>query len=498
MLHQEREIKIKNSIFESSHALLQIISTSLGPKGLDKMLIRDNKTTVTNDGSTILKFFIEHPIHKILSNVSNTQDEECGDGTTSVVVLICSLLDNLRDLLDSIHPSIICDHLEMVKNIALDYIEWAKVPISKENIFNSVVTSLNSKIANSSLEMAEASIKAMDLVKSKKEDIKIIKKVGGIVDDIKVYEGILYDIQENDMVWNNLGSGNLNSINTPTLNIKCLCIQFCLSPPKTSMDSKILIDKPELMEKVLLDERKYILDLCKKIKRTGCGLLLIQKSILRDSLSDLAKHFLKQMNILPLIIERKEIEFLSKKLNIKPISDIELIKDSKEIEIQKVDNFLLLKSPSSCTVLLRGCDDLVLDEADRSFNDALSVVNCLKNEPFLVPGGGSIEMGISLKIKECKEGILLVMRKISKAFEGVPYFLSKNAGLNSIETLSELKNKIQSHPSYGVSVRGPKISDMLESDNVVQPSKIAKSIVSLAIETVIYILKIDDILPSRK
>lgn len=482
---EEREKNIKTTIFESSHALLQTISTSLGPKGLDKMLIKDNKTTVTNDGATILKFFTEHPIHQILSNVSSCQDEECGDGTTSVVVLICSLLDAVRGLVDlGVHPSIICDHLEKAKSIALEYIEWAKVPISKENIYNSVVTSLNSKIVNSSVEMAEAAIKAMDYARGNKKEIRIIKKIGGIIDDIKVHKGLLFD----------------TDIVTEKKKVKVAIIQFCVSAPKTNMDSKILVDKPELMEKVILDERKYILEICKKIKKTGCQLLLIQKSIMRDSLSELAKHFLKQLNILTIDrIERKDIEFISNTLGVRPVSDVDLLTPQSlvEVEIQNSEEMLEIKD-HGCTVVIRGCDDLVLDEADRSFNDALSVVKCLKEEPFLVPGGGAIEMGISVKILQSREGLIAIMRQIAKAFEGIPYFLSQNAGLDSVETLSELRKAIVNNPSYGVSVRGPNTSDMLEDDNVVQPSKIAKSVVSLAIETVIYILKIDDILPSRR
>ncbi|KAF9762220.1 T-complex protein 1 subunit delta [Nosema granulosis] len=478
---EEREKNIKTTIFESAHALLQTISTSLGPKGLDKMLIKDNKTTVTNDGATILKFFTDHPIHQILSNVSNCQDEECGDGTTSVVVLICSLLDAVRGLV-GVHPSTICDHLEKAKAMAIEYIEWVKVPISKENIYNSVVTSLNSKIVNSSVEMAEAAIQAMEYAKGQKRDIRIVKKVGGIVDDISVHRGLLFD----------------SDIKTERRMVKVAAIQFCISAPKTNMDSKILVDKPELMEKVILDERKYILEICKKIKQTGCQLLLIQKSILRDSLSDLGRHFLKQLNILTVDrIERKDIESLSSW--IRPVSDVDLLTPESlvEVEIQNTEGMLEIVD-KGCTVVIRGCDDLVLDEADRSFNDALSVVRCLNEEPFLVPGGGAVETGISVKIMQSKEGLVTVMRQIAKAFEGIPYFLSQNAGLNSVETLSELRKMVLSNPSYGVSVRGPKTSDMLDDDNVVQPSKIAKSVVSLAIETVIYILKIDDILPSRR
>lgn len=483
-MDNERELNIKKSIFESAHALLNTLSTSLGPKGLDKMIIKNNKTTVTNDGATILKFFTEHPIHAILSNLSSSQDDKCGDGTTSVVILTCSLLNSVRKLVElNIHPSIICEHLERCKKIATNYIEWAKIPINNVNLFNTVITTLNSKIVGNAVEMASASIKAMDSADYDKKKVRILKRIGGSIDDVMYYNGMLFQ----------------SDIKTESKNVKVGVIQFCISAPKTNMDSKILVNNPELMEKMISDERKYILDICKKIKVSGCQLLIIQKNILRDSLSDLGRHFLKQLNILVIErVDRKEIEYICDALKIEPISDVNFMTSDnlRDVEIKNTEDMLEIKGYGS-SIVLNGCDDLVLDEVERSLNDALCVVKCLHDEPFIIPGGGAVEMAISNKILESEEGNIFINREISRGFEAIPYFLARNAGLNPIDAVSELKKVIQESPTYGISVRGNNINDMLEDDNVVQPVSISKSIVNLAIETVIYLLKIDDILPSR-
>lgn len=223
-MKEERESNIRNSIFESAHALLNTISTSVGPKGLDKMIIKQNKTTVTNDGATILKFFTENPIHLFLSNVSTSQDEKCGDGTTSVIILTCSLLNSLKKLLEmNIHPSIICDYLERARNVAISYIEWAKIPVNDVNIFNTVITTLNSKVVGNAVEMASASIKAMEATGYDKNKIRILKKLGGSIDDVLFYKGMLFK----------------SDIKTEKRRVKCGAIQFCISAPKTDRKSVV-------------------------------------------------------------------------------------------------------------------------------------------------------------------------------------------------------------------------------------------------------------------
>lgn len=481
----ERQRQVKASMLQASQSLLQTLSTSLGPKGLDKMLVKNKKTTVTNDGATILKHLTQHPIHGIFSSMSNTQDEECGDGTTSVVVLAGCLLDSANALLEkNVHPSLICDSLETVKRIALEYINKVKIPSNKDDLKNNVITALSSKIASSSREMATAAISGMEHVKGDKKKIRVVKKIGGVLDDIKTYKSILLD----------------SDIKCSSKKVKMGVVQFCISAPKTNMDSKILIGDPALMEKVIQDERRYILEMCKKVKKSGCTLLVIQKSILRESLSDLAAHFLKQLNILVVnSVERKDIEYICSAVGIKPVSDIEFLDLSSltDVEISETEGMLEIKD-HGCTILVRGCDEMVVDEAERSLNDALCVVRCLDDVPFLVPGGGSVEMGISMMLSESTEDNAYILREIGKAFERIPYFLAKNAGLYPVEVVSELRNELRLNIRSGISVRSGRVGDMVLDDLVVQPAKVSISVVTLALETVSMVLKIDDILPARK
>lgn len=481
----DRLNQVRTSIFQASQSLLQTLSTSLGPRGLDKMLVKDKKTVVTNDGATILKFLCQHPIHGILSSMSATQDDECGDGTTSVVVLAGCLLESIRSLLEkSVHPSVICENLEIAKRIGLRYIDKVKMECSRKDFISNVTTALSSKIVSSSGEMAAAAIEGMEHVCGDKGKIRIVKKVGGGLDDAKAYKSILLEC-------------DLKNIPKKA---KLGVVQFCLSAPKTNMDSKILVNDPALMERIIQDERRYILEMCKKIKKSGCTLLVIQKSILRESLSDLAAHFLKQLNILVVnAVDRKDVEYLCTTMNIQPVSEIDLLGPSSliDVEVGEEEGMLEIKG-YGCTILLRGCDEMVIEEAERSLNDALCVVKCLEEVPFLVPGGGSIEMGIALALSESTEGNVYVLREIAKAFEGVPYFLARNAGLYPVEIVSELRRELKQNECAGISVRSGHAGDMVRDDSVVQPAKVSISIITLALETVSMILKVDDILPARR
>ncbi|ADM11046.1 T complex protein 1 delta subunit [Encephalitozoon intestinalis ATCC 50506] len=481
----ERLNQVRTSIFQASQSLLQTLSTSLGPRGLDKMIVKDKKTVVTNDGATILKYLNQHPIHGILSNMSAAQDEECGDGTTSVVILAGCLLESVSNLVErNVHPSVICDNLEISKKIGLKYIDKVKMECDRRDFINNVSTALCSKIASSTGEMAEAAIKGMEYVNGDKRKIRVVKRTGGGLDDVKAYKSILLECDFKEI----------------PKKAKLGVAQFCLSAPKTNMDSKILVNDPALMEKIIQDERKYILEMCKKIKKSGCTLLVIQKSILRESLSDLASHFLKQLNILVVnSVDRKDVDYICSTIGIQPVSEIDLLNPGSlvDVDIGEVEGMLEIKE-HGCTILLRGCDDMVVEEAERSLNDALCVVKCLEELPFLVPGGGSVEMGISLMLSESTEGNVYVLREIAKAFEGVPYFLARNAGLYPVEIVSELRSELKQNDCAGISVRSGHAGDMVKEDSVVQPAKVSISIVTLAIETVSMILKIDDILPTRR
>ena len=267
------------------------------------------------------------------------------------------------------------------------------------------------------------------------------------------------------------------------------------------------------MDRILKEERNYILGMIKKIKATGCNVLLIQKSILRDAVTDLSLHYLAKAKIMVIKdVERDEIEFVTKTLNCLPIANIEHFRAEKLgfadlVEEASLGDGKILKITGikdmgrTTSVLVRGSNQLVLDEAERSLHDALCVVRCLVSKRFLIAGGGAPEIELSrqlgawAKVLHGMEGYCV--KSFAEALEVIPYTLAENAGLNPIAIVTELRNKhAQGEINSGINVRKGQITNILE-ENVVQPLLVSTSAITLATECVRMILKIDDIVTVR-
>jgi len=268
------------------------------------------------------------------------------------------------------------------------------------------------------------------------------------------------------------------------------------------------------MDRILKEERKYIVEMVKKIKATGCNVLLIQKSILRDAVSDLSLHFLAKAGIMVIKdIDREEVEFISKTVNATPIAHIDsfdslklgkaklceevtLSEGSKVIKITGVPN-----NGQTVSILVRGSNHLLLDEAERSLRDALCVVRSIVKRKAILAGGGAPEIEISVRLQELSTTIhglkSYCVRAFAEALEIIPYTLAENAGLNPINIVTELRNKhMNPEPYLGINVKKGTISNMFE-ENVIQPSLVTSSALKLATEVVRMILKIDDIVICR-
>ncbi|KAI5179300.1 T-complex protein 1 subunit delta, partial [Pancytospora epiphaga] len=249
-MKSERTARINETVYQATQSLLSSLSTSYGPKGLDKMMVKDGKSLVTNDGATILGYYKDHPIHKILSSMCATQDTNCGDGTTSVVLLACCLVEQLHKLKErDVHPSRIVEALESAKKVAIGYIDGVKTAVDESEFVNVAMTSLGSKIASKSTNMVMVALEALSNYNF--GDIRVVKRVGGTIDDIEMCKGTLID----------------KKVEIPHDQYKMLILQFCLSSPKTNMDSKILIDDYTLMEQFIREEREYVIKLIKAIKK---------------------------------------------------------------------------------------------------------------------------------------------------------------------------------------------------------------------------------------
>lgn len=507
---------MRSANFTAAKAVADCIRTSLGPKGMDKMITSSSgEVIITNDGATILnRMEVQHPAAKMLVDVSRAQDVEAGDGTTSVVVMCGALLSAAQELLDKgIHPSAIADAFLIAQKKAEEYLKTIAIPVdlsNRESLINAAITSLNSKVVSTNSSIlaplaVDAVLQVIDAKTATNVDlsqIKVVKKIGE-VDQTELVEGLIFD----------QGASHAAGGPTRIINAKIGLIQFCLSPPKPAMENTVIVDDWQQIDRNIRDEKNYILKLLKPIIKSGCNVLLVQKSILRDSLSELALHYLAQKKIMVVRdIERTEIEFIANTLGCVPIADAEQFTAPKLGEAAlaeevstpsgKIIKITGVKNPGkTVSILCRASNRLLLDETHRSVHDALCVVRSLVKQKFLIPGGGAPEAELSLKLGEEAEkmgGMVgYCVRTFARALEIIPYTLAENAGLHPISIVTELRNRhAKGETSAGINVRKGEITDILE-EKVLQPLLVSTSAIKLATECVRMILKIDDIVAIR-
>eukprot|EP00730_Choanoeca_flexa_P004374 TRINITY_DN11675_c0_g1_i3.p1 TRINITY_DN11675_c0_g1~~TRINITY_DN11675_c0_g1_i3.p1 ORF type:complete len:531 (+),score=156.11 TRINITY_DN11675_c0_g1_i3:45-1637(+) len=513
---KSKPMMIRMSNITAAKAVADAVRTSLGPKGMDKMIQNaDGEVTITNDGATILDLMeVLHPAAKMLVQLSKAQDVEAGDGTTSVVVICGSLLDACERLLaKGIHPAVISSSFGKAAVEACRILESVSRPVDlddRDALLKAASTSLNSKVVSLySSTIAPLVVDAVMAVADREShkvdlnDIKIIRKLDGTVEDTELIDGVVFNKRFAHKI------SGLDRMEKAKIGL----IQFCLSPPKTDTDNEIIVSDYSQMDRVLKEERKYILGLCKAIKAAGCNVLLIQKSILRDAVNDLALHFLAKMKIVVVRdVERDDVEFISKSIGCKPVAHVDDFKpemlghadlveevtagDSKFIKVTGTTH-----KAKTVSVVVRGSSKLVLAEAERSIHDALCVIRCLVKKRAFVAGGGAPEIECALRLAEyaktCSGAEAYCIRAFAEALEVVPFTLAENAGLNPISTVTTLRSRHKDgEATAGINVRKGTITNILE-ENVVQPLLVSMSALTLATETVRSIMKIDDIVNVR-
>uniref|UniRef100_A0A5S6QWW6 T-complex protein 1 subunit delta n=1 Tax=Trichuris muris TaxID=70415 RepID=A0A5S6QWW6_TRIMR len=506
--------QVRSTNIVAAKAVVDAIRTSLGPRGMDKMIEKANgEVLVSNDGATILKEMeVVHPAAKMLVGLADAQDVEAGDGTTTVVVLAGQLLDTAGKLLEKgLHPTVIADGFLEAAKLAPDMLLSMSKPIDLNDtdlLTKIATTSLSSKVVSQySHVLGPIVVNAVRKVSNFAKDadidlknIRLIKKLGGTVDDSELIDGAVLDTRS-------VGApGAPRRVEKARIGL----IQFQLSPPKTDVQSEVIISNYSQMDRGIREEREYLLNICKQISKANCNVLLIQKSILRDAVTDLSLHYLAKMKIMVIKdIEREDIEFVSKILNCRPIASLDhftpqalgyadVVEDVRFESGERVVKFSGVQNPGKAvSILLRGSNRLVLDEAERSMHDAICVLRCLFKKRFLICGGGAPEMELACRLRQealRNPGIrAYCYQAFADALEIIPYTLAENAGLNPIATITELRNKHASKDSAaGINVRKGRITNMYE-ENVIQPALVTISAVTLASEAVKSILKIDDI-----
>ncbi|KAG8745310.1 T-complex protein 1 subunit delta [Ceratobasidium sp. 414] len=493
----------------------------------DKIQTAQGEVIITNDGATILKHIaVLHPAAKMLVELSAAQDIEAGDGTTTVVVLAGSLLGAAEKMLaKGMHPTIIAESFLRASTKAVEYLTDISTPVDlkdKASLLRAASTSLNSKIVSqySSL-LAPIAVSAVTRLITPTSanvdlrDIRIVKKVGGTIEDTELVEGVV--LNQNVVV----------TAGGPTRMEKAriALVQFQLSAPKPDvslmlrlgegtewvyfkMDNTVVVNDYRQMDKILKEERQYLLNMCKKIKKTGCNVLLIQKSILRDATNEMSLHFLSKLKIMVIKeIERDEIEFLAKSTGCKPIADIDgftedklgyadLVDETETAGARVVKITGIKNQGRTVSVLCMGANSLVLEESERSMHDALCVVRCLVKKRALIAGGGAPEIHVSRLLSQYAQTLKgmesYCFQAYADALEVIPTTLAENAGLNPIAIVTELRNRhALGEKNAGINVRKGLISNILEED-VVQPLLVSTSAIELATETVALLLKVDD------
>jgi len=492
----------------AAKAVAESVRTTLGPRGMDKMLVDDlGDIVITNDGATIVEEMnIEHPAAKMIVEVAKTQDDEVGDGTTSAVVLAGSLLDNSEDLLEkNVHPTIIARGYRMAATKADKILNdiGKKISIDDDDQLNKIaITAMTGKGAESSKEqLAELAVNAIKQVSEKKDDsyevdldnVKVEKKQGGSVADSELIKGIIIDKER-------VHSGMPRSLN----NAKIALLDSAVEIKETETDAKIQITDPTQLESFVAQEEKQIKAMADSIADSGATVLFCQKGI-----DDLAQHFLAKKGILAVRrVKKSDMDKLSKATgasiitNIKELDDSDLgyaaLVDEKKISGDEMIFVSGCKNPKAVSVLVRGGTEHVVDEVERAMHDALGGVAAAIENGKIVAGGGAPEIELARKLREYAETVggreQLAINAFSDAVEVIPRTLAESAGMDAIDMLVELRSKHEAGESdMGILVMEAKIGDMWKA-GVVEPLLIKTQAVKSASEATEMILRIDDVI----
>ncbi|MFH2106287.1 MAG: thermosome subunit beta [Candidatus Micrarchaeota archaeon] len=495
------------------YAVANIIKTTLGPKGMDKMLVSDmGDIVITNDGATILEEMnVDHPAAKLMVEIAKTQDKEVGDGTTTSVVIAGNLLKKAGDLLDqNVHPTTVIKGYELASKKAREILASVsqKVGVDDVEILVKVaLVAMGSKgigTLEEKTKIAKLIVNAIRQVAEKKDGktiidtelIKIEKKAGGDVMDTALINGVLVDKEV-------VHSGMPKIMN----NAKIALLDSALEIEKTETDAKIEITSPEQMESFLKQEEKMLRDMVEKIVASGAQVIFCQKGI-----DDLAQHFLAKQGIMATRrVKKSDMEKLARATGAKIASSLEDLSASDlghagNVEEKKISGEAMIfvekcKDAKAVTLFVRGGTDHVISEVERAVVDSRGAVTSAVEDGEYVIGGGAVEMELAKQLTAYSAEIggreQLAVQAFADALEAIPRTLAENAGMDSIDTLVGLRSKHKKEgTTFGVDVLGGIIADM-KALGILEPAKVKRQAITSATETARLILRIDDIISSR-
>ena len=498
----------KNNI-AAAKAVAEAVRTTLGPKGMDKMLVDSlGDVTITNDGATILDTIdVEHPAAKMIVEVAKTQDEKVGDGTTTSVIISGELLNLAQELMEqSVHPTIIFRGYRKALLKSKELLQDLAIKIDsndRETLMKVAETSMNSKlISGVKSHIADIAVKAVTQIKEKRgenvmidlDQIQVIKKAGKSLLDTSIIDGIIVDKEIVHPMMPKL-----------IKDAKVALINSSLEVEKTEFDAEIRVQTPDQINKFLEEEANMLKNRALKLKELGANVVFCQKGI-----DDKAQNFLAKENIITVRrVKRSDMEKLARATHAKIINNIFEITPSDigsagKVEEKKIgdDNMIFVSEcadPKAVSILIRAGIEHVVDEAERMLHDALSVVKAAIELPYILPGGGASEIELAKRLRAYARTIggreQLAIEIYANALEIIPKTLVENAGYNPVDLIVELRSKheIEDGKSYGINIDTGKPDNMIEL-GVLEPLSILTQAIQSATEVSSMILKIDDVI----
>ncbi len=502
----------RGSNIMAARIVSEAVKTSLGPKGMDKMLVDSfGDVTITNDGATMLKEMdVQHPAAKMMVEVSKTQDDEVGDGTTSVVILTGELLGKATELMDKkVHPIVIIDGYRQAEEEALKILEKIaeKVdPMDKAVLKKVSMTTMASKlISQHSSHLSDIAVEAVLQVAEPDnggytvdlDNIKVEKKPGASMTDTRLVKGLIIDKEV-------VHDGMPKQVKNAVIGL----LNAAMEIEKTEFDSKIAIETPDQMQAYLDQEEQMLRDMAKKVKDAGINVLLCQKGI-----DDMVQHFLAREGIFASRrLKKSDMDALAKATGGKVVNAIEQL--SKEdagyadlVEERKISEDKMIfvegcKNPKAVSILIRGGTERIVDEAERSIHDALCVVKDVVQEPKIVAGGGAPEIETARLLREFAEKLAgrerLAVVAFADALEVIAITLAENSGMDPIDAISEMRSEHAKGKKWvGINGYTNKVAD-LSLINVYEPMVVKAQAIKSATEAATLLLKIDDIIAVSK
>jgi thermosome len=479
---------------------------------MDKMLVNaTGDIIITNDGATIVKEIeIQHPAAKMIAEVAKTQDEQVGDGTTTAVVLAGEFLKSAEELIDeNVHPTVIAAGYRTAANKALEYLQGLGIPVStddKATLLDIAKTSMSSKgVGEVKEHLAKIAVDAISRIAEKTDgkytvdmdNIQVVKKEGGAIEDTVLIDGIILEQEPVNP-----------QMPQQVKDAKIALISSGLEIKKTEVEAKIQITSPQQLQAFLAEEENTLKKMVEKIKSAGANVVLCQKGI-----DDLAQYYLTKEKIYAVRrVKESDMEKLAKATGGNILAKIDEISENdlghaKIVENRKIaDTHMTFvsgaKNAKAVSILIRGGTEHVVSEVDRSLNDALRVVADVFEDEKITPGGGASAIELAMRLRDFSNTISgreqLAVERFANALEVIPRTLAENAGLDPINTIVDLRKEHKNGKNtYGIDVLTGKVEDM-KKNRVLEPLRVGMQAISSATEAAIMILRIDDIIASKR